>query len=333
MKVDLLTNTNDDLMIVNTARTSFDKWNEALDMSLNAKDIPRDVALMTYLADHKHISPFFHVRLTLSFSMGDFHTQDFDSTMYRGFEYTRDYSKGKEIIRMSLYGWFRYANQYASAYVQERIYDILKIQYPIAFNALLSASSKHLRASGCTGSEDIRVVYDSELYGPAFIDASFRVTCAIPIARQLFTHTMFATNEVSRRYVSATPTIHKIESMRGRPLGSIKQGSSGEHPDSAMWIQAYEEHCNEAVALYDNMIAAGVAPEQARFVLPQGMETTIIFTGSLLSFARLIINRASTHAQAEVRDVASDMYSNLLEELMEVPEFAIAYNSTHLLLE
>jgi thymidylate synthase (FAD) len=71
------------------------------------------------------------------------------------------------------------------------------------------------------------------------------------------------------------------------------------------------------------MIAAGIAPEQARFVLPQAMETSIIFTGSIMSWAKLVLNRTDSHAQLEVQDVANDIH----DVLSSHPEYADLYNT------
>ena len=54
---------------------------------------------------------------------------------------------------------------------------------------------------------------------------------------------------------------------------------------------------------YD-LIDAGVAPEQARLVLPMAMVTEWIWTGSLYAFARVCRDRLGPDAQAETRAVA-----------------------------
>jgi thymidylate synthase (FAD) len=52
------------------------------------------------------------------------------------------------------------------------------------------------------------------------------------------------------------------------------------------------------------MIACGVAPEQARMILPQSMMTEWIWTGSLVAFARVVKLRSSSDAQYECRQIA-----------------------------
>jgi thymidylate synthase (FAD) len=53
------------------------------------------------------------------------------------------------------------------------------------------------------------------------------------------------------------------------------------------------------------MISSGVAPEQARMVLPQSMYTSYYVTGSLYAFARAYNLRSDPHAQKEIQDLAA----------------------------
>ena len=66
----------------------------------------------------------------------------------------------------------------------------------------------------------------------------------------------------------------------------------------------YLEACNTAIKTYEEMIALGVAPEQARFVLPQGVMTEWIWTGNLASYARFYNLRTDPHAQHEISELA-----------------------------
>jgi thymidylate synthase (FAD) len=59
--VQLLDSFGDDLTVVNAARVSFDKESTTLE--------PRDEKLIKYLANHNHISPFFHPQLRFRLKM------------------------------------------------------------------------------------------------------------------------------------------------------------------------------------------------------------------------------------------------------------------------
>lgn len=134
---------------------------------------------------------------------------------------------------------------------------------------------------------------------------TLRESIPIFVARQRFKHVVgFTYNEVSRRYVDDTPEFYVPEEWRSRPDGSIKQGSGDGHVDSLLFSSIYSEYIKNATAVYDNMIACGVAPEQARMVLPQSMVTSYYVTGSLAAFARAYKLRADSHAQVEIQYLA-----------------------------
>lgn len=133
---------------------------------------------------------------------------------------------------------------------------------------------------------------------------TLRMKAPIPIRTQCFKHKQgLVENEESRRYISVTPEIF-IPEFRQKPEGSIKQGSAGIHEANDYWKRQYIYHTQEAVALYEKMIEDGVAPEQARFVLPQGAMVNWIWTGNLLAFANFFNKRSDAHAQQEIQDLA-----------------------------
>lgn len=133
---------------------------------------------------------------------------------------------------------------------------------------------------------------------------TLRVQAPISIRTQAFKHKIgFVENEQSRRYISTLPE-YFLPTFRTKPDGNIKQGSGGTHERSAEWQREYIKLCCEAIALYDRMIKDNVSPEQARFVLPQGIMTEWVWTGSLLAFARFYNQRTDPHAQKEIQDLA-----------------------------
>jgi len=67
----------------------------------------------------------------------------------------------------------------------------------------------------------------------------------------------------------------------------------------------YEMTTREALQTYEELLARGVAPEQARSVLPQGTYTEWWWTGSLSAFARVYHQRIDSHAQWEVQQYAA----------------------------
>jgi thymidylate synthase (FAD) len=134
---------------------------------------------------------------------------------------------------------------------------------------------------------------------------TLRETVPIFVARERFRHTVgFVYNEVSRRYVSDTPEIWRPEVWRSKPEGSIKQGSGDQFDDQNWADDIYLEATVKAKKAYDSLIHAGIAPEQARAVLPQAMYTSYYVTGSLAAWARFYNLRAAPDAQYEIQELA-----------------------------
>ena len=134
---------------------------------------------------------------------------------------------------------------------------------------------------------------------------TLHIKAPIFVARQLGKHQVGTVwNEVSRRYVSDTPELYTPDTFRNAPVGSVKQGSSGKHYDSDDWVDIYVNCSKDLLNLYHQMIKDGVAPEQARMVLPQSMYTEWYWTGNLVSFVNMWKLRTDSHTQRETQQVA-----------------------------
>lgn len=133
---------------------------------------------------------------------------------------------------------------------------------------------------------------------------TLHIAAPIFIARQLGKHQIgLVWNEVSRRYVDDEPEFFMPEAWRKRPENGIKQGSSDDVVETENVLKVGElfELCG---GVYQDLIESGVAPEQARMVLPQSMYTEWYWTGSLAAFARVYNLRIDPHAQREVQEIA-----------------------------
>jgi thymidylate synthase (FAD) len=140
--------------------------------------------------------------------------------------------------------------------------------------------------------------------------ASFHVKAPIFVARQLVKHEYLRWNEVSRRYVDDEPEFYVPEVWRGRSKDK-KQGSDG----ISVWNHGqgtgYREHEYEVMqdvrVLYNRMLEQGVAPEQARMVLPLSTMTEWYWSGSLDAFANMCNLRLKPDTQFETRLVANSI--------------------------
>ena len=159
-------------------------------------------------------------------------------------------------------------------------------------------------------------------FGHAF--ASFHVKSPIFVARQLVKHKFLRINEVSRRYVTLEPEFYVPDVWRGRSADK-KQGSDGVVKD--FWVSSeVMAHNDNAFALYRDMLLEGVAPEQARMVLPQSTMTEWYWSGSLDAFAAMCKLRCASDTQYESRLVA-DQISDKMSELFPVSWDALMENN------
>jgi len=140
----------------------------------------------------------------------------------------------------------------------------------------------------------------------AHTSITLRMKAPVPIRTQCFKHKQgLVENEESRRYISSRPELFVPEYFRCKPEGSMKQGSGGRHPLSDDWMLAYKVQCDEAISLYMLMLDDGICPEQARFILPQGVKVNWIWTGNLYAFANFYLKRTDAHAQKEIQQLAA----------------------------
>lgn len=143
----------------------------------------------------------------------------------------------------------------------------------------------------------------------AHTSLQFRIKAPIFVARQLVKHQVGGVwNEVSRRYVDDEPEFWFPKEWRGKPVNA-KQGSSGVvdlYSEDSMFDSFYDPQgiTTFCVTAYDRLLSIGVAPEQARMILPQNTMTEWIWTGSLMFFTRVCKQRLDPHAQQETREVA-----------------------------
>jgi thymidylate synthase (FAD) len=145
--------------------------------------------------------------------------------------------------------------------------------------------------------------------------ASFHVKAPVFVARQLVKHKFLRWNEISRRYVDSEPEFYVPTVWRGRSANK-KQGSDGvvDVMDSYFHADELGNTISEVTLdLYNNLLAEGVCPEQARMVLPQSMMTEWYWSGSLDAFADMCALRCKPDTQAETAEVAWEIDRNMID--------------------
>lgn len=174
------------------------------------------------------------------------------------------------------------------------------------WDALLDEIVDQGRNGGKDGLTDILLHYkkSAQHWAPfAHPHLSLRMKLPMFLARQFVKHQVGGVwSEESRRYMSSEPEFWFPKEWHGRPE-DIKQGSGGlvADQDRAFW------HARDAtvavLGTYNTLMHMGVAPEEARIVLPLNTMTTVTWTGSLLFWSRVCNQRVDSHAQLAAQEL------------------------------
>ena len=157
----------------------------------------------------------------------------------------------------------------------------------------------------------------------------FHVRCPIFVAREWFRHRIGSFNEFSMRYAKATedfyvPEAADVRSQVGKP-GSYTfetvDAELGERTRAEL-SAAYEQ----AYAVYERLVDAGVARELARSVMPVGAYTQFFWTVNARSLMNFVSLRAAETAQLEIRRYA-DAVEAFFARKMPVTHAAFVANS------
>jgi thymidylate synthase (FAD) len=129
------------------------------------------------------------------------------------------------------------------------------------------------------------------------------------IAAQILRHRSFTFQEFSQRYADTTLLGDDIPLFELRRQDhKNRQNSIDDISDEikSKWGMKIREHFAKAKAIYDGMIADGIAKECARFVLPLATPTRIYMSGSVRSFIHWIELRSSNGTQKEHMLIANE---------------------------
>jgi thymidylate synthase (FAD) len=125
--------------------------------------------------------------------------------------------------------------------------------------------------------------------------------------------------EFSQRYSSVTHTIKYQPRMKG---ASNRQSSLDTAPDFIRYAfeeaqKRVEETCFDE---YHAMLELGVAPESARFLLPESVATRLYLSGSIRTWIHYLRERCSESTQLEHRELALRARGFLMAELPVISE-------------
>jgi len=146
------------------------------------------------------------------------------------------------------------------------------------------------------------------------VSCGFEIETTRDIGRQILRHKSFSFQEFSQRYAQAAeePIFRecRLQDLKNR------QSSNATKDESIVnwWAEVQEAMWSDAYANYEQALSIGIAKEQARALLPEGMvKTRLYMTGTLRSFIHWIMVRAGKETQKEHREIAKSA-AKILEE-------------------
>ncbi len=139
------------------------------------------------------------------------------------------------------------------------------------------------------------------------VSACCEITTTRDIARQILRHRSFSFQEFSQRYADPTKDLSFI--LREARLQDPKNRQNSVGTDDERlhkdWERQQQQVIDYAKSAYEWAIAKGIAKEQARAVLPEGLiESKLYMNGTLRSWIHFIELRSANGTQLEHQEVA-----------------------------
>jgi len=183
---------------------------------------------------------------------------------------------------------------------------IINAQELVAYCARVSNPSNQFNTE--TSEKLIRYLIKHQHWSPLeTVNACLEIETTRDIARQILRHRSFSFQEFSQRY--ADPTRDLKFTTREARLQDIKNRQNSVEVDDTMlqndWYRAQQRAIYAAQREYEWAINQGIAKEQARAVLPEGLiESRLYMNGTLRSWLHYIELRSGPGTQKEHREIA-----------------------------
>ena len=195
---------------------------------------------------------------------------------------------------------------YSQPTEQFRSHGIADAQELIAYCARVSNPSNQLNTE--SSEKLIRYLVRHQHWSPLeMVSACCEITTTRDIARQILRHRSFSFQEFSQRYADPTKDLAFV--VREARLQDLKNRQNSVQVDDTelhAWWDAKQKWIIEQSSLaYTEAVERGIAKEQARAVLPEGLiESRLYMNGTLRSWIHFIELRSANGTQKEHMEVA-----------------------------
>ena len=183
---------------------------------------------------------------------------------------------------------------------------IADAQELIAYCARVSNPSNQLNTE--TSDKLIRYLVKHQHWSPLeMVSACIEITTTRDIARQILRHRSFSFQEFSQRYADPTKDMAFVTREARLQDTKNRQNSIATNDTElqAWWDAKQKFIIEQSQSIYSEAIAKGIAKEQARAVLPEGLtESRLYMNGTLRSWIHFIELRSANGTQLEHQEVA-----------------------------
>jgi len=167
-----------------------------------------------------------------------------------------------------------------------------------------------------TAEKLVRYLIKNQHWSPLeMVNICMEIETTRDIARQILRHRSFSFQEFSQRYAVADLGF-ELKEARMQDLKNRQNSIKSDNLALEAWWENYQQRVIEsATSAYDWAIANGIAKEQARAVLPEGMtKSRLYMNGTLRSWVHYIQLRTAKGTQEEQRMVAA-LCGHAIEEI------------------
>jgi len=184
------------------------------------------------------------------------------------------------------------------------------IQDLIAFCARVSNPSNQLNTE--TSDKLIKYLINNAHWSPLeMVSACLEIETTRDIARQILRHRSFSFQEFSQRYADPTKDLNfvlreaRLQDTKNRQNSIEMEATIGNAMIQDEWKQRQIDIIRQVKETYEWAINKGIAKEQARAVLPEGLTVSRLYmNGTLRSWIHFIELRSGNGTQLEHQQVA-----------------------------
>lgn len=210
------------------------------------------------------------------------------------------------------------------AITEPKLDEVSSVEEFVAYVARVSNPGN--QNNSATAAKLLKYLIANEHWSPLeMVHIVMQIDTTRDIARQILRHRSFSFQEFSQRYADARSLSFSKREARLQDTKNRQNSIETDDEDlSAVW-DAYQVRVqHESIRAYDWAIRHGIAKEQARAVLPEGMTNSRLYmAGTLRSWLHYCLLRRANGTQKEHREIAEEALTILMESFPSISEIVL----------